>query len=115
MSNVLLVLPLATLIASVVAAVMTVWNAALALRAKDRLRRKLHDGVITGTNVQQMKRLSKIAAERPLNPDEVEIARRLIEVAAQSLPTKDRVYLENGLNQSSKSGERRYIKDLMAA
>src|SRR5712691_6935856 len=107
MSYVVVILPIVALVMSIVAAAMTLWNAILALRAKERARDILH----AETSVHE---LIEIASRRPLNQEETERARRIIESAAQHLVEKDRILIDKGLNQSSKSGERRYIHDLMS-
>jgi hypothetical protein len=107
MGNILAILPIATLAAAAVGAGVTFWNAALALRAKERIRVRLK------SRAPQLEALTDAVRRRELSPEEAQIRARLeIESAARTLSERDRELLEEGLNQPNEKAKGRYIKDL---
>lgn len=109
MGNILAILPIATLAAAAAGAGLTLWNAALALRAKERIRDRLRP------RAPELEALIEAVERHELSPDEARTkARSAIESAAQSLSKRDREFVEQGLNQPSEQAKRRYIKDLIS-
>jgi len=89
----------------------TYWQAANALRAKERLRRKVHEVTLKS---EEFRHLARLAAQGKLNDQQTEKARQLLEQLGQNLSERDRDLIWQGLHQSSKSGENRYIEDLIS-
>lgn len=104
-------LPLAGVVAgfSAIKGVVDAWKG---LRAKSRVRAKLAGKIGSDAELQ---RLASIARERDLNTTEVRAAADVIMARLKELDLseRDRELIAQGLTQRSKSGEQRYVTELI--
>lgn len=114
MSSVLAFIPSIVFLVSVATAILTLWNALLALRAKARFREALRARVLMDLEARTL--VTRLAEHRRLTPVDEEAARLIIEqIAEEALSQSDTRWIEKGLYQKSKTGEKRYISDLLTA
>lgn len=57
--------------------------------------------------------LAKIASKRALKYDEVQVARERIRDLLEEMPPRQAAIVERGISQASKSGERRFIEEMI--
>lgn len=107
MSDILFHLPTVVLLAAIVVALVSLWGAVLALRAKQRLRTAISDRPSLTDSVTELR------AKKRLTEDDVDTARHIIEEATESLSENDKRRVQIGLWQPSRLGEKRYIADVV--
>jgi hypothetical protein len=94
----------------VAAAAKGVIDSVLGLRAKRRAHDLLSKQAASDPALRQ---LASQAAGRPLDETELREAARVIESSLGSLSDSDRRRIEEGLHQPNRSGEQRYIEELI--
>jgi uncharacterized protein (DUF2336 family) len=69
---------------------------------------------LAATEDPMLKELVATSSERPLNDEELQRARNAISTLVENLSENDRRHIAQGLSQSSKAGEARYIQELIS-
>jgi hypothetical protein len=88
------------------------YEAVFGLRAKARARRLLARQAATNGVLRE---LAARNSERPLDETELRQAARVIEQSLDGLSDGDRRRVEQGLHQPSRSGEQRFIEELIGS
>ncbi len=83
-----------------------------AIRAKERFRSKVHDKMAYDS---RLKRLQKVAVESDLQDADLAEVHAILDAVASDLSEPDRRLVTRSLRQPSKSGERRYIANMLSA
>jgi len=94
------------------AALWSFANAAIALHAKSRLHRLILQRASTDRALEELLRL---ADKHAFRESEVENARRAIMGVMQELSERDRRFVEKGMEQTNRIGQKRYLRDLVRA
>ncbi|MBB3394188.1 MULTISPECIES: hypothetical protein [unclassified Rhizobium] len=89
-------------------AVKGVVDSAKALRSKGLAKRYLQS-----KGDRRLLYLAKIASKRALKYDEVQVARERIRDLLEEMPPRQAAIVERGISQASKSGERRFIEEMI--
>ena len=105
------VIPAATLVVAVAAVTRTVWETVGGLLAKRAAQRVIARRTESD---EQLRNLVKQFSERPADTDVEAAAKTITESLKAELSKTELRRIGQGLNQSNKSGERRYIEDLMS-
>lgn len=110
MGSLVAYLPIAAVAGSGIVALVTLLRGFLTFRAKTRFRTALRERALMHLEAQ------KLLQQHELSPADLDAARLLIEqIMSEALSKSDAKLLEQGLHQPSKSGEKRYISNLIAA
>lgn len=117
MYDLIYLLPFIAGILSVIASVYSTFEALLALRAKDRVRRELEKRSKVDAEIRNFRQQAKL---HKLTRLEVEVVSKIIEKTLfdssglnQRFSDRDKRFVERGLRQPSRLGVERYVNDLL--
>ncbi len=107
------VIPAATLIVAAATVTRTIWEAARGLLAKRKARKVI---ALQAASNEQLRNVVQQFGERRPADAEIEAAAKTIGESLKGQLSEPQLRrISQGLNQSNKSGERRYIEDLISA
>jgi hypothetical protein len=101
-----------TLTLCVIGACWGVIQTFVGLRAKSRLHNEI---VMRAMLDAHLREILKRATQKDFDPEVLAAAIAEIEAAAKTLSEKDQRLIESGLNQPSRVGTRRYVRDILTA
>lgn len=90
-------------------AIRGMWEIVEGLRAKRAAK-----ALLERKNDRKLAYIAKVAAKRTLRDEEVRVAIERIQELIDEMPESKQAYVERGLHQKSRSGERRYVGELIS-